>query len=185
MVKQKRLKILLFINLFSLTGFYVFAPLYSLFAHGFELSPKTISLIWSGYSLATAFFILLMGKIENRRKKGRLVVIGYFIYSLGALGFLLVNNEKSLILVLLVNALGAGITLPAYKTMFSKNEEKGRESEQWSWLDAGNMFAAAIGAGIGGLIIGIYGFKGLFITMATIQLVAAFIAYKFFYNSSQ
>jgi MFS family permease len=87
--------------------------------------------------------------------------------------------------VLALNALGSGITLPAYKTMFAKNESRGRESEQWSWLDAGNMFAAAIGAGIGGLIIGVYGFRGLFITMATIQILAALVAYKVFYYINQ
>jgi DHA1 family multidrug resistance protein-like MFS transporter len=185
MIKQKRLKYLLLINLFSLIGFYTFAPLYAIFARGFSLNPKSISLIWGGYSLATAIFILLMGKLENKRKKGRLVVTGYFIYSIGALLFLTVHSEKALIVVLAINALGAGITLPAYKTMFAHNESRGKESQQWSWLDAGNMFAAAIGAGIGGLIVGIYGFKGLFITMATIQFIAAFVAYKVFYRVDQ
>lgn len=182
-MKQKRLKFLLFVNLFSLAGYYTFAPLYALFAHSFGLSPKTISFIWGGYSLVTALFILLMGKIENKMKKGRMVVFGYFIYAIGALSFLMVHSEKSLIVVLMLNALGAGVTLPAYKTMFAKSEAKGKESEQWSWLDAGNMFAAAIGAGVGGFIIGAFGFHGLFITMASIQIVAAFVAYKVFYYS--
>jgi MFS family permease len=183
-MKQKQLKFLLFVNLFSLAGYYTFAPLYALFAHSFGISPKIISLIWGGYSLVTALFILLMGKIENRMKKGRMVVLGYFIYALGALSFLLVHSERALIIVLLLNALGAGVTLPAYKTMFAKNESRGKESEQWSWLDAGNMFAAAIGAGIGGFIIGSFGFHGLFIAMATIQIVAAFVAYKTFYTKA-
>lgn len=181
-VKQKRLKYLLFVNLFSLAGFYTFAPLYSLFAHNFGIAPKVIGFIWSGYSLLTALFILVMGRIENKMKKGTMISIGYFIYALGALSFLLVHNEKSLIIVLAFNALGAGVTLPAYKTMFAKSEAKGKESEQWSWLDAGNMFAAALGAGIGGLIIGTFGFKGLFIAMATIQTMAAFVAYRVFYD---
>ncbi len=180
-MKQKRLKYLLFVNLFSLAGFYTFAPLYALFARGFGLDPKTISLIWGGYSLVTAVFILLMGRLENNMKKGRVVVLGYFLYAFGALSFLTVHSEKSLIIVLIINALGAGVTLPAYKTMFAKSESRGKESEQWSWLDAGNMFAAAIGAGIGGLIIGAFGFRGLFITMASIQTIAAFVAYKAFY----
>jgi MFS family permease len=94
----------------------------------------------------------------------------------------MVHNEKSLILVLIFNSFGAGVTLPAYKTMFAKSQTKGKESEQWSWHDAGNMFAASIGAGIGGLIIGTFGFRGLFIAMATIQATAAVIAHKVFYK---
>ncbi len=112
-----------------------------------------------------------------------MIVLGYFIYALGALAFLLVHDERSLILVLAFNALGAGVTLPAYKTMFAKSEVKGKESEQWSWLDAGNMFAASLGAGIGGVIIGTYGFNGLFIIMASVQGIAAIIAYQTFHRA--
>jgi MFS family permease len=177
-VKQKRLKSLLFINLFSLIGYYTFTPLYALYAHSFGISPKSISLIWGIYSLATALFILLMGRVENKSRKGRMVVVGYFIYAFGGLSLLFVKNETMLVAVLLFNALGAGIALPAYKTLFAKNESRGKESEQWSWLDAGNMFAAAVGAGLGGLIVGIFGFNGLFVTMAAIQFIAAIVAYK-------
>jgi len=181
-VKQKPLKCLLFIYLASQVGYYTFAPLYALFARGFALTPKTISLIWGGYSLMAALFILLMGKLENKMKKGKIIVFGYFIYSISALSFLLVHSEKALILVLAISAFGAGVTLPAYKTMFAKSETRGKESQQWSWLDAGNMFAAALGAGIGGLIIGTFGFRGLFITMAAIQFIAALVAYKVLYR---
>lgn len=183
-MKQKLLKYLLFVYLASQVGYYTFAPLYSLFAHNLSLPAKTISFIWSGYSLLAAFFILLMGKLENKRKKGKMIVFGYLIYAVGALSFILVHSEKALIIVLAINAFGAGITLPAYKTMFAKSETRGKESQEWSWLDAGNMFSAAVGAGIGGLIIGAFGFRGLFITMAAIQASAALVAYKIFYNKS-
>jgi MFS family permease len=179
--KHKNLQYLLFVNLFSLVGYYTFAPLYALFANGFALSPKTISLMWGGYSLLQACFILLFGRFENRKSKGKLVVAGYFVCALAALSFLLVHNQRSLAIVLAFNALGAGITLPAYKTLFAKNESRGKESEQWSWLDAGNMFAAAIGGALGGVIVGVFGFHGIFIAMAGIQFVAAIVAYKVLY----
>ncbi|HET9173861.1 MAG TPA: MFS transporter [Candidatus Saccharimonadales bacterium] len=181
-LKQKHLRYLLFVNLFSLAGYYTFAPLYALFAHGFVLSPKHISFIWGAYSLLTALFILLFGKYENAKRKGKLVVLGYIIYAIGALLFLTVHSETRLMLVLAFNALGAGVTLPAYKTLFARNERTGKESEQWSWLDAGNMFAAALGGALGGLLVGAYGFRGIFITMASIQAVAALIAYKSLYQ---
>lgn len=180
--KQKSLRYLLFVNLFSLAGFYTFAPLYALYAHTFNISPKNISLIWGGYSLLMACFILFFGKFENRKSKGRLVVMGYFIYAIGALLFLTVHDQKSLELVLAFNALGSGITLPAYKTLFAKNEIKGRESQQWSWLDAGGMFAVAAGGALGGFIVGTFGFHGIFIAMASIQTLAAVIAYRVLYT---
>jgi MFS family permease len=176
--KQKSLRYLLFVNLFSLVGYFTFAPLYALFAHAFVASPGKISLIWGGYSLLTAIFILIFGKFENQRRKGRLVVVGYFIYACGALMFLTVHDELSLELVLAFNSLGAGVTMPAYKTLFARNEVRGKESQQWSWLDAGSMFAAAMGGALGGLLIGAFGFNGIFIAMASIQFAAAIVAYK-------
>jgi MFS family permease len=180
-MKRKRLNILLSIYLASQAGYYVFAPLYGLFAHNLNISARDIGLIWAIYSLAMALFILIFGKLENRIRKERAIVLGYSIYVLGALSFLLVTNETTLICVLLFNALGAGITLPAYKTLFAKSQDRGKESEEWSWSDAGNMFASAIGAALGGIIVGAFGFSALFITMASIQALAAVIAYTHFH----
>jgi MFS family permease len=183
-MKQKQLKFLLLVFLLSQVAYYSFSPLYALFATSFGLTPKIVSFIWSGYSLLTACLILLMGKLENKKKKGRVILLAYIVYAFGSLSFLLVHNEATLMAALALNALAAGIMFPAYKTMFASSEAKGKESEQWAWLDAGNMLAAACGAGIGGLIIGSFGFKGIFVGMAAIQFIAAFVAYRYFYLSS-
>jgi DHA1 family bicyclomycin/chloramphenicol resistance-like MFS transporter len=179
MMKNKKLTFLLFVNLFSLTGYFTFAPLYALFARDIGTSPAWIGVIWGGYSLLTAGFILLMGKLENHVKKEAAIVAGYVIYAVGALLFLFVHDTTSLVIVLAFNSLGAGVTLPAYKTIFAASEDKGRETQEWSWLDAGSMFAAAIGSTIGGALIGLYGFRGIFIAMAGIQLSAAIVAYRY------
>lgn len=183
-MEQKRLKFLLIVYLLTQIAFYSFAPLYALFARGLGLGVKNISFIWSGYSLLAACFILLMGRIENKRRKGKMLVVGYLLYSLGSISLLYVHQKDTLFLALSVNALGSGVAFPAYKTMFAKRESRGKESEQWAWLDAGNMFAAAMGAAIGGLIIGSFGFQGLFLSMAIIDFVAAVVAYKYFYLSA-
>lgn len=179
--KQRTLSLLLFINLVSLIGYYSFTPLYALFAKSFGLSPSTIGLLWSGYSFAAAICILLMGKLENKRAKGKALVLGYLLCTLGGASFLLVNDQQSLMLALLLNALGAGISLPAHKTLFAKYEVKGKESEEWSWFDAGTLFAAAIGAGVGSLLVHTWGFTGLFVGMAVIQGLATVAAYKMLY----
>jgi len=126
--------------------------------------------------------VLLFGKLENGKSKGKMLVMGYFGCAIGAASFLLVNDRTSLIAVLIINAIAGGMILPAYKTLFAKNESKGRESEQWSWLDAGTTFSAAAGSAIGGVIVGLYSFEGIFTAMAAIQLTAAVVAYKVIYN---
>ncbi len=175
-----RVKALLLINLISLTGFQVFVPLYALFASEVGATPAQVGIIWSYYSLIMATLIFVFGKLENTRPKEWFLVIGYFIFAAGAFLFLLVDSITSLVLVLSFNAIGGGLSMPAYKTIFAKSEDLGRESEEWAWLDSSIMFAAAGGSAIGGAIIGLAGFTGLFITMGFIQLIAAIIGLVYF-----
>lgn len=44
------------------------------------------------------------------------------------------------------------------------------------------MFSAAAGSALGGVVFGLYGFDGIFITMASVQFVAAIVAYRVIYN---
>lgn len=177
-LKRRQLKFLLFVFLLSQIAFYSFAPLYAIFATNLGLDLKSISFIWSGYSLLTAIFILLMGKLENSQKKGRMIVLGFSLFTLSSIVLAIADSKELLMIALSVNALAGGITFPAYKTMFAKSETKGKESEQWAWLDAGNMLSSAVGAGIGGLIVVSYSFQGLFMCMAAMQLLAAVVAHR-------
>lgn len=179
-MKISKIKILIIINLVSLTGFQLFVPLYALFASNVGANPTQISLIWSYYSLIMAAMIFMMGKIENHRSKERFLVIGYFLYAIGAYSFLFVQNVPMLVAVLTLNAVGSGIALPAYKTVFAESEDEGRESEEWAWFDSSSMLAAASGAALGGIVIGFFGFTGLFVVMGSIQLAAAIIAQLYF-----
>ena len=126
--------------------------------------------------------ILFFGKIGNNKSKGKLLVVGYFGCAIGAVLLLLVRDQTSLILALAINAIAGGMSLPAHKALFAKNESLGRESEQWSWLDAGATFSAAAGSALGGIVIGLYGFQGIFVAMASIQFVAAIVAYRAIYR---
>lgn len=181
-MKQRKIRFLLAVFLLNQIAFYSFAPLYALFASNFDASPKSIAFIWSASSLLTAIFILVIGRFENTLRKGRMISIGYALYGIGSLTMLLVNSKETLLLALGISALAGGVTFPAYKTMFAKNESRGKESEQWAWLDASNMLAASAGAALGGIIIAAFGFNGLFISMASIQFVAALVAFKNFYR---
>lgn len=181
-MKRKRIKFLLLVYLLTQISFYSFAPLYALFATDLQITARSISLIWGGYSLLTATLILVMGKLENRERKGRLLTYGYVLYAIASAGLLIVDSAQTLMIVFAINSIAAGITFPAYKTLFAKNERRGNESEQWAWLDASNMFAAAIGAGIGGILIGSFGFNGLFYFMLIANTLAAIVAYKHLYR---
>ena len=77
-----------------------------------------------------------------------------------------------------MNALGTGILLPAWKTLYAQAENKGKEAHEWSLLDGGNMLLAGIATLVGGTIAKNFGFDFLIIFMFGLQLVAALISLK-------
>ncbi len=174
---KKQLKFLLTAFLVMQIGFYAFAPLYALYARGLGVSPRDIGLLWGAYSLASALLILVLGRFQNRRPKEKFIKAGLVMFVASDVTLLGVRTLEGLIVFLALGAIGSGLFFPAQKTLFAKVQNRGRESEEWAWLDSGNMFAAAIGSSIGGLILGLYGFRSLFVVMTLFQLTAALLAF--------
>ncbi len=139
----------------------------------------TIASSWGVYTLTTGIMILILGALENRiRNKKLMVVVGYFVLALGALSFLLVTNVMQLFMVQIFNAIGLGIVTPAWKTVYSKAEDRGKETNEWAFYDGGNMILMAIGAFLGGFLITKYGFSVVFVSMFFIQIIAAIISVR-------
>jgi MFS family permease len=172
-----QLKFLLTAFLVMQIGFYAFSPLYALYARNLGVSPRDIGLLWGAYSLASALLILLLGRFQNKRPKEKFIKAGLCMFVVSDLTILGIHTLDGLIVFLALGAIGSGLFFPAQKTLFAKTQNRGRESEEWAWLDSGNMFAAAIGSGIGGIILGLYGFRALFVAMTLFQLTAALIAF--------
>lgn len=129
--------------------------------------------------LTAGIMLFLFGAFENKLKnKQVMVVIGYFILAFGALSFLLVHNITALFVVQIVNAIGVGMVNPAWKTIYSKSEDKEKEAEEWAFYDGGNMILIALGTFIGGCLVSLYGFPAIFFIMFVIQILGAIISLK-------
>jgi AAHS family 4-hydroxybenzoate transporter-like MFS transporter len=178
MVKQK-LRYLLFSNYLNLFAFSVFSPLYALYATGIGATPQNVGFSYSVNTLASACAIFLFGRIEDRMKDKRpMVVIGYFWLSAGAFAFLLVHSVPQLFMVQIFNAIGTGILLPSWKATYSKALGRGKEAREWSFYDGGNMLATAGGAALSGIVLARYGFHAIFILIGGIQLIAAMLSVR-------
>jgi MFS family permease len=174
-----RLKYLLFANYLNLFGFFLFSPLYALFATGIGAKPQLVGLSYAVNTLAAACMIFLFGRVEDRTPdKRRYVVLGYFWLSAAAFSFLLVHDITTLILVQIFNAIGSGLLTPAWKAVYSKVEDRGREASEWSFYDGGNLLASSAGAALSGIILAYFGFHAIFVLMGAVQLIAALVSLK-------
>lgn len=173
------LRFLLFSNYLNLLGFALFSPLYALFAARIGATPFQTGAAWSVYTAMQGVLIITFGKLEDKVKnKARLVVLGYFWLAFASLLFLTVHATLTLFIVLAVNAVGASILFPAWKSLFARNEVLGKEASEWSMFDGGNMLCTATAALVGGALVKFDGFRSIFIAMFLIQFLAALVSMR-------
>ncbi|MDB5160754.1 MAG: Major facilitator superfamily 1 [Candidatus Saccharibacteria bacterium] len=172
-----KIRYLLITNYLQLFAFSFFNPLFALYVLHLGAKPEIIGVAWGVNMYAAALTILLFGRYENQNSnKERLVVLGYFVLAAGAASFLLVSNVWQLLVVQIVNAVGLGMMTPAWRTAYAQSEDKGKEIMEWSLVDGGGRFFIATGAMVGSLIYKYFGFHGIFILIALVQLIAAVIS---------
>lgn len=171
---NKKIKYLLFAGYLNLFAFAFFTPLFALFVGKLSANPADVGIAWGVNLYAAALMIIISGRYEDRIKsKEKMVVAGYFLMAAGAAAYLLVHTMAELYLVQLFNAVGVGLLTPAWRTLYSKKEDKGRETLEWSLADGGARFFGATGAVIGGFILKYSSFMTIFVMIAAIQLIAA------------
>jgi len=175
-----RIRYLLFANYLNLFAFAFFTPLYALFVTGLGAGPKTVGISAGVAAYATALMILFFGRWENSQKhKEKLIVLGYFWLSAGAVGYMLIHHIWQLYLVQIFNAIGVGIITPALRATYAQWEDKGKETQQWAFWEGGNRIFVATGSILGGFLLTAMGnFKGLFALIAAIQLVGGLVSLK-------
>ena len=174
---NRKIKILLAANFMNNFGFSFLTPVFALFVSRIDPNPAMAGIAWSVNMLVLATMILIFGKYENKLiHHEKLIVLGYMLMSIGALSYLLVHSIWQLFAVQAFNAIGIGMSIPAYRTIYTKGEDKGKITVEWSLADANLRYAIAAGAAAGGLILKYAGFSALFVGIAAFELLSAGIA---------
>lgn len=157
----------------------MFAPLFALFAKDMGAGAFQVGIAYSINMSLAGLLIILVGGLEDKIKhKETMIVIGYFWLAGAAFLYLLVDDLASLYMVQALNAIGTGILFPAWKAVYARSRDKGREASKWSLYDGGNMIVTALAALAGGYIVSQTGFRMVFVLMALIQIVAALSAFR-------
>lgn len=105
------------------------------------------------------------------------LVIGTFLSSLTAFGFIFSSQPWHIYLLQVVNAVGAAMALPAWSGIFTRHIGAGKEAQSWA-LDSS---ALGLGAGIAGVVGGItaesFGFVPLFIMVGILGIFSSLVTF--------
>ena len=173
MLKEKA-KILLYSNNLLVFGEGMLGPLYAVFAEKIGGSILDISWAWAVYLIVTGVLVIVIGKISDvRLSKEKLIVIGAFLNVLFTFGYIFVSSPVGLFFVEAGLGVGTALSSASWSALYAKHADQKSTGYVWGLANGQAYLTTGIAIIAGGFIVNHLSFTALFITMGTIQTIAA------------
>lgn len=158
-------------------------PIYAIFVQKIGGDILDASWAYFTFTITCGVTIYLIGRWEDHQKhKEKLIVVGYSLTAVGALGYIFVDSQASLVVVQIVLGLATAILSPAFDALYSRYVTKGRETSNWGAWEGMGYVVTAVAAIVGGYIASTFGFTVLFISMFISALAGAITSFGLFNN---
>ncbi len=178
---KKSYKILLTASLLANFADNLIGPFYAVFVERIGGSILDIGFTVTVFAISTGILMMIIGKISDRLDKKIITIFGYGFYALGSLLYLFISTPWQLFGLQIIFAIGTACLAAPLTALFAKFIQKGKEGIQWGLEGGGAYIAVGIASFIGAIIINQFGFKALFITMFTIQILATLIQTRLYF----
>jgi len=175
--KSNPIFVLLFSNFLNVFGWALLTPLYALYATELGASPQVVTFSWSFYTLLAGVLMIALGWLEDRLpKKGRLLIGGYIIQTLGVSVLFFAPDVRWLMVGLGIYAIGTGIVMPIWKLLYARKEHRGKEATEWGIFHGVNTLLISAAAAVSGVVLTAFGFKGILGLMVVAHALAALVS---------
>ncbi|MBI2654135.1 MFS transporter [Candidatus Woesearchaeota archaeon] len=169
---HKQLRLFLTANSFFALAAGMLGPIYALFVKQIGGDVLAASGAWATFMIVSGLGIFLMGKIQDKIKREKpVIIIGYFLQSLGFLGYFFVSNIVQLFIVQVILGVSLMIQIPVFNSFYTKYLEKGKYASQWAAWEGLYFTITGIAALIGGFVVKFFDFKFLFLMMFGLSLI--------------
>lgn len=101
---------------------------------------------------------LIFSKIFNPKDRFWMVVFGTFLIAFVPFLYMLSKNIWHLFLAQIIYGFGAGLSFPAWFSLFASNLTKGREGTEWSIYSAWVGISTGVSAFLGSWVASLFGF---------------------------
>ena len=130
-----------------------------------------------GYALALATFMLAGGTVGDLRGHKRVVLTGLVVFGAGSLGCGVAPNVGLLISARVVQGVGAALLLPGTLAIISRAFPDGPAQARaiGVWAGIGSL-ALPAGPLLGGLLVGAFGWRAIFLVNVPVVVLAAVAA---------
>jgi MFS family permease len=173
---NKPLRILLATDTLVLIAGAMLVPYYALFVEKIGGDILDTGLAAGAYAVAAGFATLAAGRWSDRVKRKEFIVGGaYLMMAACFVAYLFVHSLWALLIVQVLLGLAQATYVPAYDALYGAHVGGTRTASfRWSFWEASNFFAIAVGALAGATIVHLANFSGLLLTMATLCVLSGF-----------
>jgi MFS family permease len=175
---SKRARLLLKISFLVTFAESMLVPMYAAFSEKVGGSILDAAIAYGLFSVATGVVIGLVGTRKIFERHTRQFLIAGFLGSVVCdISYVLVQNKWQLFVAQVVAGLASGLVEPAWDSLFTDSIEQS-SAKHWSIWAGGTHLTSGAAAFAGGLIVAWFSFAALFITMASIDVVAVFLCWR-------
>jgi MFS family permease len=155
-------------------------PIYALFVQQIGGSALSAGLTAGALAFASGLSALLSGRFidkVSRENTRYFLVIGWALIGVSCILYLFVQNVTALFAVQIFAGFVKTISAPAFDTLYARHLDKSSTGQEYGIWEASFFITAGIGSVLGGLVVSLLGFNGVFLIMSTLAfLAAAYIA---------
>jgi len=137
--------------------------------------------------LATALFLfiksvlqIIFSKIFSKEHRLNMVLIGSFMIALTPFIYSFSTTLKILFIAQIVYGVGAGLTAPAWMSVFIKNVNPKRPGFEWSIYSAIVSMGIAVAAYFGAWLVQMWGFRSVFMLSGVFGIAGALVLLKLY-----
>ena len=146
-----------------------------------SLGGTSVDLQWTinAYALPLAALLLVGGAVGDKFGRRRLLVLGMALFALASIGCAAAPSYAVLVPMRALQGVGAAMLMPNSLALLSAAfPEKTRGRAIGTWAAVG-VVASAAGPVIGGWLIGLYGWRAIFLINVPLAAVAIFLALRY------
>jgi MFS family permease len=151
-------------------------PIYALFVRQVGGNALSAGLTAGALAFASGLSALLSGRLIDHFSQAQtryFLVIGWALIGVSCLLYLLVHNVTALFIVQIISGFLKTISAPAFDTIYARHLDRSSTGQEYGVWEASFFMTAGVGAVLGGTVVSLYGFSGVFITMAVLAFIAA------------
>ncbi len=147
---------------------------------GLQTGVRGLSWVIDGYTLAFASLLLLAGGLGDRLGARRMFAAGLALFTVASALCGAAPGLGTLVLARILQGTGAALFMPSslaiLRQAYPRADERARAIGVWSALTA---IAAASGPVVGGLLVGAFGWRSIFLLNVPVGIVALAMTFRF------